>query len=153
MFLEQFYNARLKVDVDLKSADLAKDEIARIQTQACMILVALDMPRRIGGDATKSELALEKRRCRRVLWVLRQEMIAWAEKDDKQIEWRPITDEDRQAGAALHWEKWWAAHRKYLEQRRVWFATWGLKKPDPDYANQAVSRLSQEIQHLEYALR
>jgi hypothetical protein len=153
MYLEEFYNKRLKIDSKITSAEIATAEIARIQTQACMLLVAIEMPRRIGSDATKAELALEKRRCRRVLWVLKQQLAAWAEKDDKNIEWRPINDQDRQDGAALLWDKWWAAHRKYLDQRRSWIATWGLKKPDPDFANKAVNRINQELQHMEYALR
>lgn len=153
MFLEQFFDPACEVDLTLDSASLARDELARIQTQACRILVAAEIPRRLGGDATSDELALDKKRCKRVLHVLRQQLIAWSEKDANKIEFRPITEADRVEGASMIWADWWRDQQEYLTTRRLYIATWALKKPDTAFGKKAVTRLSNEISHTGYAMR
>jgi hypothetical protein len=153
MFLETWFEPGLDVDTDLNSDSFASEEIARIQTAACRILVAFDIPRRLGGDATSDELAADKRRCKRTIHVLRQSLAGWSAKDSSKVGWRPITDEDKVEGASLIWDKWWEEQESYLSARRIYIATWGLKKPDTAYAKSAVTRLSNELTQMAYAMR
>ena len=150
--LEQYFNRRLEVNLELKAVDLANEEIARIQTQATQILVALEIPRRV-GEAEQQELARDKQMCRRTLHVLHQQLRSWSERDESRVSWRSPTKEDQIAGAQLLWPQWWKNHKKYLEQRRQYYATWGLKKGDKRFSNQAVNRLTQELYFMEHAMR
>lgn len=152
-YLETYFNKRLQIEPTQTPAQLSQYEIARIQTQATRILVAMDVPRRLGADATSAELADDKRRCRRVLHVLRQQMLSWAEQDESRIQQRPIDEEDRREGSTLLWKTWWKDHKKYLEQRRAYLATWGLKTGEKTYANKSVNRLDQELKQMEHAMR
>jgi hypothetical protein len=152
-FLEQWFDAALAVDTALTGESFTQEEIERIQTAACRILVAIEIPRRLGGDATNDELALDKRRCRRALHVLRSGLLSWSEKDDDKVKWRPLTDEDKAEGASLLWDKWWEEQQGYLLERRAYIATWGLKKPDTAYAKPAVTRITTELNHMSYAMR
>ena len=153
MFLEEWFEPSLKVDTTLTGESFSQEEIARIQTAACYVMVAIEIPRRLGGDATSDELALDKRRCRRVLHVLRQQLVGWSEKDPDKVKWRPLTDEDKAEGASLIWDKWWEGQQAHLTARRAYIATWGLKKPDTEYAKHAVTRINNELNHMAYAMR
>jgi hypothetical protein len=153
VFLEQFFDPALAVDTSRDAGSFASEEIARLQTAACRILVAAEIPRRLGGDATSDELAQDKKRCKRALHVLRQQLVGWSEKDPDKIEWRQVTEVDRVEGASLLWEPWWKEQESYLTARRAYIATWGLKKPDTAYAKRAVTRLGNELTHMAYAMR
>jgi hypothetical protein len=109
------------------------------------------MPRRLGGDATSEDLALDKKRVKRVLHVLSQSLKAWDAAD--RIAQIDLTDELRREGAQLNWAQFAADYRAYLEGRIKYVATWSTQTGHTEWGKKAVVRLNNERSWLEYAMR
>jgi len=150
-FLHEYVDHGLEVDLTRKPADFDREEIERLQDSAAIIIIALSLPRRLGPDAMNEDLSTDKKRCRRVLHVLKQSLEAWS-KDGAKVDWRKPTDEDQVRGAALNWAEWYEATKIHLENRRAYIATYGIKT-NSDWAKKAVTRLTNELSWLAYAMR
>ena len=151
MGLHDFYDPQLEVDITRKPAELEQEEIARIQNSAVLIMFTMSVPRRLGEDASEGDLANDKRRCKRILHVLRAAMKQWAKVEEPK--WRKPTAGDEKAGVSLDWDTWYAEQDTYLQNRRIYIATYGLARGEKSWANSAVSRLTNEISWLKYAMR
>src|SRR5436190_8328511 len=151
MYLQQFFDPKLELHPGDSVASLEQEEIRRIQKQAVVVAFAFEVPRRLGADASSDDLAIDKKRCKRVLHVLAAAMRAWA--TDIGAEDRPIRDEDKAAGASLDWGSWWADHQAYLERRRNYIASWAIKNGEAAWGNRAATRLENELKNLQYAMR
>lgn len=149
-FLAEYVDPGLKVDLEKKPEEFELDEIRRIQDSAVAIMYALSMPRRLGGDATSEDLANDKKRCKRVLHVLKQSMQSWS--SNTTVEWRAPVEDDRIRGASLDWNIWYEETRVHLMNLRAYIATYGMTK-NGEWARKAVTRLTNELSWLAYAMR
>lgn len=125
-------------------------EIERLQQLAAVMRAAAMHPRRLGGDAMPEELALDKKRSKRVLHVVEKSLALWG---GEPAAW----DQARQVAATLKWEDWWSEHERRIQSRQRYIATWchryGDQNGDIKWCNSALSKLSSELQWIAYALR
>jgi hypothetical protein len=129
---------------------ISVEEIDRVGRALAVVTVAGAIPRRLGQDADSKELALDKKRAKRVAHVLKQSFSFWSSKTDK----LPLADETiKIAGAQLIWESFELAHRSELELRIRTISTWAVRTEDVSWGRTAVMSLENELRFLAYALR
>lgn len=144
--LEGWADLSLEVDATLSDEDITAQEVKRLQQACCLVGAAKATPRRL-GDATREELADDKRRARRVLHPLRQSLAIWGGED------REPTNEEKSAGSQIKWGEWFEEHCAVVVNRRVYIATWAKQTGQLRLGKSAMVRLTQEIDWLEYAMR
>jgi len=147
-FLQQFIDPGLRVSKSDTPESLAQKEIERLQELHAIAIASMNIPRRLGGDATDEELANDKRCGRRVAHVAAQCLRAWG------TEPKPISKNISRAAAQVRWSRWMAEHLLYLDQRMRYIATWQYKTgKDEKWAKSSLVRLGNEQRWLEYSLR
>jgi hypothetical protein len=144
--LDAYQDPALEIDLSLTEAAAAAAEIERLQEACGIIVVTLGIPRRL-SDATREELALDKKRARRSLHVLLQSLLLWGGKQ------RDPTSDEKVAGAQLDWDYWHESHRTVATRHLTHLATWGKRAGHLRFGKSAVVRITQELDWLEYALR
>lgn len=148
-YLGGFYDADLEAPADLSAEVITGDEIGRLSSALAIVLVATSLPRRLGGDASDADLALDKRRGRRVGHALSQSLRSWAGK----LPTLEMTNDVRKTGAQLDWARFREEHATQVMTRLRLIATWGIRSGNQDYAKSACVRLQNELSWVEYALR
>jgi hypothetical protein len=146
-YLDERFDPSLEVDLELTAAELGAEETLRLQGMLASAIVAAEIPRRL-SDATREELALDKRRSRRVAHALRQSVISWG----GFLELEP-TAEQRSAGAQINWAEWWGQHEAWLIARQRYVATWAKKTNELSAGKTALVKLRNEYDWLKYAMR
>lgn len=144
--LDAYQDPALKVDLAMSAEQVTAQEVERLQAAVAMAAVAASIPRRI-SDASREELALDKRRSRRVLHPLRQCLAGWGGAEV------PADAEAKRLGAQVDWPYWWEEHQVILKYRLRYVATWSKKTGNLRFGKSAVVKLSQELEWLAYALR
>src|SRR5262245_23021357 len=97
-YLERLYDPGLRLPRTDRSR-ITAEEIERLCHALALVKVAGSIPRRLGFKATDEELALDKKRARRVGHALRQSLDGWTR--DPKVE---FDDEViRREGAQLEW--------------------------------------------------
>jgi hypothetical protein len=84
----------------------SEQQIDRIGRGIVQCQEVIDVPRRLGGDATDKELADDKRIARRVKFRLEEALREWVDEPM----WAGLPTPDG-SGARLDWAAWWAAWR------------------------------------------
>ena len=146
-YLDQYFDPTLEVDLSLTPELLAASEVARLQDLYCIAGVAAGIPRRL-SEATREELALDKKRSRRITHVFSQCISAWTEL--KVLEPSP---EQRQRGAQINWADWWPEHEAWLKARQRYVGTWARKTSQSRVGRSIIVRLDNELGWLRYAMR
>lgn len=145
-FLDSYWDPAIEVDLSLDVDKVALEERERLARMHAVAVVASQIPRRL-SDATRDELAMDKKRSRRIAHALAQSLTAWAGVVE------PPTDEDRRNGAQIDWEPWWEEHCAWLEHRLRYVASWAKATGNLRFGKSAVVKLSQELAWLKYAMR
>ena len=128
---------------------LVEDEIDRITYFLILVVIANEIPRRLGGDASDPELAADKRRCRRVGWALRQSLALWGVDREPDLS---CDEEMRKEGIQMIWLDYRIEHSAQVNEARRYLATWALDR-DPDWGRIAIRNLTKELNWVTYALR
>lgn len=144
--LESYHDPGLEVDLTVSLESVVAAEQARLSAACAILAVTAAIPRRL-SDASREELALDKKRARRVLHVERQALAAWDGKE------REPTADERSAGAQLSWELWPETTRTLISTRTRYIATWAKRTGNLRFGKSAIVRLTQEASWLDYALR
>lgn len=144
--LETYQDPGLDVDSSLSAEQVSAAEQERLACWLATVVACGAVPRRL-SDANREELALDKRRARRVAHVLRQSLIAWGGKE------REPTPEERSAGAQLDWATWAESCGAATSVRIRMIATWAKKTDNLRFGKSGVVRLVQEVEWMSYALR
>lgn len=144
--LDAYQDPGLEIDLKLSQEKIAGIEVARLQAALAVVTITGQIPRRL-SEGSREELALDKRRARRVAHVLRQSLLAWGGTE------RPASDEERIAGAQLDWPAWAEQQGTELSARIRYVATWAKKTSNLRFGKTAIVRLVQEVDWMEYALR
>lgn len=147
-YLGQHFDASLDVDGIGSREDLNRRQVERLKRSLAVVLITGSIPRRLGGDAMPEELALDKKRARRVAHALKQALSGWAKRYDL-----PLDDSIRQEGAQMNWESWQPAFLADLSTQVRCVATWAMKNDEEDWGKSAVVRLENERNWITYALR
>jgi len=147
-YLERFYDSGLRLPRNATKQSLTERQVARISRAAALVFVAGSLKRRI-DDATAEDLALDKRRVRRVDHALRQSIIGWTRKIP-----RIVTDaEIQREGAQLEWEPFLEAHLTQINTELRLLATWAIRNDEARWGRTAVVNLENEIRWMSYAMR
>jgi len=128
-------------------SDLARVERSRLTVAVAVVRYAALVPRRDGIAAGSHELALDKKRCRRVGHALDKSLAAWG----GAVRHVLVMDEIRSHGAQLSWELWWAQHRLHLHNRIAYIHD--EYAYDPPGRNRAELKLVNELNWVKHALR
>jgi hypothetical protein len=149
-FLHAYIDPKITVRADDSAEAITRSERERLQQLYAVALAAASHPRRLGGDAMPEELALDKKRSKRIAHAVGNLLRDW------QVEPQEYPDATKDA-AIINWLRWWSAHEQYLLARQRYIATWchryGDSNGDIRWAKSAVTRLNNELKHLSNAMR
>jgi hypothetical protein len=148
-WLERFYDAGIRLPAALDRKGLIKDEAERIEHALVIVLIAGEIPRRLGGYASDRELADDKKRARRVSHVLSQSYPYWSKR-------KPVlrpTVLDRRAAAQIDWDEFSVEHTVVVGNSLRRIATWAIQREDRRWGKSAVVYLTNELRWMNYALR
>lgn len=145
-FLDTFYDPALEVDTKMLSDEVVLRAVARLQRWVAIAGVAAEHPRRL-SDATREELAIDKKRSRRIKHALAQSLKGWGGEP------RNPTDDERVAGAQVDWPRCYEEWETELLGILRYTATWAKKTPNIRFGKTAIVRLAQEREWLRYAMR
>lgn len=148
-YLERHYDSGIRLPRNLDRSMLTNQEIERIVRSLTMMRVISEIPRRLGEDASAPELALDKRRARRVGWAFQQSLLNWR----KKIPRLTADDDLRSQASLLVWEAFVPAHSTELRGRMALIATWSIRMEDTRWGRSAIVRLENEAKWVLYALR
>lgn len=127
---------------DEPPAAIVEAEALRLNRLIAVASAAVAIPRRLGADASREELALDKKYSRQVCWLAATHL-KWMQHE---FELSAVdTDEVRSAGAQLSWPDWAAAHKLDLEERLVYISTWAIRKDHLKTGNKLVNLLEREL--------
>lgn len=148
-FLARYYDAALDPPKVKDSAELERAEIERLSRALSVVVIAGSIPRRLGGDATDEDLALDTKRARRVGHALNGAIKGWTKKSPP----LPVSDEIRREGAQIDWDVWRETHLTTINNQLRCLATWAIQNQQESWGKSAVVRLENEINWVTYALR
>lgn len=148
-WLGRYFDAGLDIPDDLTSEVITADEIDRLAQTLAIVFHASTMKRRLGIDATREDLALDKRRARRTAWALKQALMGWTGK----LPSIRTSEEIDRAGAQIVWTQFKADHSARLQGRLAIVATWAMLHDEVLFGNKAVVKLNNELNWVSYALR
>ena len=148
-FLEQHFDGDLSTNGVESREELERRQIERIERALSIILVAGVIPRRLGGDASDEELALDRKRARRAAHALTNSLKGWTRKSPKP----PLNDKIRMDGAQLIWADWEAKHLAAVEHELRLCATWALRNEEIRWGRSAVVALTNELRWVSFSQR
>lgn len=147
-YLGEHFDGSLDIRGIPNREELERRQRDRLNRALATVLITSQIPRRLGSDASPEELAMDKKRSRRVAHALRQSLLSWQKKIELQVD-----DEIRRDGAQLNWDKWSTKFLTDLRLQMSCVATWAVAKEDEDWGKSALVRLKNEENWLTYALR
>jgi len=148
-FVGRYFDAGLEIPEAITRDSLISSEIDRITDALTIVYVVGSIPRRLGGDATDEELAVDKKRSKRVGWALTQSLVSWTKKNPR----FQVTAEIQRTGAQLEWNLFIPEHMTQImnELRKV--ATFAVQNDDERWGRSAIVNLENEMRWLTYAMR
>lgn len=148
-FLTPLFEPGLVLDENLTKEIICKQETERLSRLYTIALTAIEIPRRVGGEATREELAADKRVCRRIAHVAMQLAKDWSNR--KTV--TPASDVTIEAAQVI-WPVWWEEHQVFLQHRIGYVVTWGTNFGAPEkWIKSAAVRFQNEKRWLQYAMR
>lgn len=152
-FLSEWYDPGLETDPKDTVESITAAEISRLARQASVAGLALGIPRRLGGEADSDELALDKKRAKRVIHVLVQCLNSWKGNGNPEGPF-PMDDGIRMEAAQIIWPDWCESHTVWLRNRLRYVVTWGRQNNvDEKAIKKMATRLRNELGWVSYALR
>lgn len=149
LWIAAWLDPALEIPSGLSVEKVVEAEMRRIERAISIILYASTIPRRLGGDATREELAEDKRRCRRVAHALLQSYRGWSKDELKPLD----TESVRQTGAQLLWESFAAEHLVEMQTRARLAVTWAVSSGETRWAKKAATNFTNEQRWFTYAMR
>ena len=147
--LSRWHDPGIAVSDGITRDQLVSGEAVRIESNLTLITVAGSIPRRLGGYADDRELALDKKRSRRVQHALRQSLLCWTPKTPE----TRVSDETARAGAQLEWDSWAIEHALGVEESLRYLTTWAVQNDEQHWGRSVVVNLENELRWVVYALR
>lgn len=147
--LERFYDSGLKIAFETTAPQLSNTEVERIARQLAIVRIAGSIPRRLGGEANDQELALDRKRSKRVAHALSQSLNAWTTSPYVYLNEEVI----RREGAQLDWNLFAADHYIQVHDSLRQVATWAVRRGELRWGRSAVINLTNELAWIRYGLR
>jgi hypothetical protein len=162
--LKRFADIGYEVPPNWQTEALTTVEAKRLARSAGLARVAIEVPRRLGGDANGYELAADKKLSKRITHVY---FTLWTRlvrsphaplplelcpvelvppRNWKALYTLAVADDDiRRIGTTVLWEDWWNELAPRLHARRMVLATMALKRDEIDWGYRMVVSLTDEI--------
>lgn len=132
----------------------------RVRLTLYAAVVCESIPRRLGRDASASELAIDKRLARRVanayrtLWMSLARMggpdaPSWSSRAARLELAGEAEPEARRLGATVRWGEFFAARRELISERRRLVAAYALDAQLPKWGGRRVGLLNDELSNLD----
>lgn len=158
-YSEEFFDEEARFPEHWQGRDIiAIEQFYRLSATVQAAEMSLNMSRRLGGDATREELAADKRSARRVAHYCRQFAGAWlTEVPDTAIPPVPknhrMHKSIRKLASVVEWDAFAdALESELLDQCRL-IVSWAYENDDKKFANRAASRLLKEIDRMKEITR
>ena len=148
-FLSRWYDAGLEIPPDLSEEVVTGDEIGRLTKHLAVVIYAASISRRLGGDASDEEMALDKKRGRRTAHALSQSLRGWAGR----VPTLKADDEIRRLGAQMDWIKFREEHAADVLLRLRTISTWAMQTDNEKFGKTAAVKYQNELGWVGYALR
>lgn len=148
-YLSRYFDSGLKLPKIGASEDLQDRQIERISRALSVVVLAGTIPRRIGGEASSEDLAMDKKRAKRAGHALSQSLRQWRKREGK----LPIDDSIRREAAQLLWPRWSEEHMSTLRSELAIVSTWAILVEQEAWGKQAVVRLDNELTWILYSMR
>lgn len=148
-FLARHYDPALVIDGIGSREELESRQVERLARALSIAIIAGTTPRRLGGDATDEELAIDKKRARRAGHVLGQSLKQWTKRKPD----LPHDSEVKREGAQIVWPKWLEEHCAEIRHQLRCVTTWAVQNNEERWGKSAVVYLENEMRWIEYALR
>lgn len=148
-FLQRFFDPALEPPAVESSESLENHQIDRLARSQSVVILAGAIPRRLGAEATDIELALDRKRAKRMAHALGQSLKGWTKKNVP----LPLTDELRMEGAQVVWESWASDHLVAIQAELRTLATWAVLHEQEKWGRSCVVRLENERNWVEHAMR
>jgi hypothetical protein len=145
--LDTYYNPDLEIDKSMTPEVRDKIEIDRCLADWSRAALAAAIPRRV-ENGTREELALDKKRSRRMQHVAAQCIGMWG----GDIPTEP-DDALAKEGAQVLWVPWWEERDALLLTRMTYAATWAKKTNQLQYGKSALQHFINERDWYRYAIR
>lgn len=165
--LQRYADLGYEVPANWQSESITVVEVKRLARSAGMARVAVEVPRRLGGEATGYELAADKKLSKQIthvyftLWT----RIVRADHASLPLElcpdelvpprnWKALyahavaDDETRRQGTTVIWDDWWGELAPRLHARRMVLATVALKRDDVAWGYRMITSVTDEIDWL-----
>lgn len=126
-------------------------ESVRAVTEAQKLAIAASIPRRLGGEASREELAKDKKMARRLEWTMRNAVVDW--KGDPDLILAAMPDEIRREGTVLLLDEWVADRVAYVAIRKSKCAALCARLGLIKLGSQFVQRYLNEQKNLKWASR
>jgi len=144
-FLEQFNDPGLEIDLGWDPEKYAEQTKERLVAQAAMALHAHAVPRRLGGDATRDELAADKKISRQVQQRTETALKNWGGQPADVTEFAQTDEERHRKGAQVDWPTWYLQYKATMQRELRIVATSALRTGHLKVGNQYVNRLFNEL--------
>lgn len=131
--------------------DHVRGEALALCAHVQVLRVAAAMPRRLGAQASRQQLARDKRVARRCTHVVEQFARAWGA-TTVQVD-KPPTEEQRVQGAQLDLATWHADRCAHVRTQRAYVATVCVRLGLRQAGNVQVQRYTLELRQLGWAVR
>jgi hypothetical protein len=150
-FLAPLHDPAMEVPEGTDAERITAEELERLARMVNVAMMAAEIPRRVGDEASAEELAIDKKRCRRVRHALTGCYKGWSGGNLPEEE---RSDELRQEAAQIDWMAWWGEHDTWLNNRTRLVVTWCFNNGgDERWAKSAVVKYQNELRWIAYALR
>lgn len=146
-FLDTYFDPSIAVDLSMTPEVRDAIELDRALADWSRASIAAAIPRRL-ADADRAQLALDKKRSRRLAHVAAQSIGLWGGK----VPHEPDATLTRE-GAQVLWDQWYEERDAFLAARMTYAATWAKKTSNLKYGKQALQRFLSEREWYKYAMR
>jgi hypothetical protein len=147
-YLATWYQEGFQVPQNVTLHTVSQAAVDRLLQTTRLAEAALEIPRRVGADATKGELAQDKVRCRRIIHVVKKTMPGWKGYKPKD------PGNMKRAAAVVKWIEWYQERALLLQREMNIIAALHYQRQAPDVGcKQALLWTNNEYRWLAYALR
>jgi len=147
-FLTRYFDPGLDT-IKTSIKELESAQLLRLDRALVVVIHAGSIPRRLGGEATDQDLAIDRKRARRMAWAIKQSKTGWSKRNGKM----PEDPELRIEGAQLIWPEWYAAYTTTLASEATAAITWAVRNDEQRWGRSAVVKFDNELNWVSYAMR
>lgn len=146
-YIERWADPALEPDFEWTPVNEQIAQLLRLENDYRVVEYCKGMKRRLGQDASREELAVDKKIARRALARLRQSYINQGG-NAAHLEQTKFTEEQKRQGAQMDWDTWWLNHVYEMREALRRIATNGKATSHIQATNKLLARIEWELHQL-----